>query len=185
MKLAQIISVLLVGLMLGAGLMAWSQEKDQWTYPVVQGYGPAWPLPSAAVQPQKGKTYRAVFDISKLGEKPTDPAPGLVHAARAYNVFAASGVPAGNMKIAIVMHGPGAIAAMNNETYRAKFNVDNPNAPLLAALKKAGAEIFLCGQSLHQLKFQESAMLPEVRLATSAMIVLVTYQNDGCAMMPF
>lgn len=89
------------------------------------------------------------------------------------------------MKIAIVMHGPAGFAAMDNATYRAKYNVDNPNIKLLSELKKAGAEIYLCGQTLHGQKFQESAMLPEVRLATSAMIVLVSYQNNGYALLAF
>jgi intracellular sulfur oxidation DsrE/DsrF family protein len=100
-------------------------------------------------------------------------------------VFASGGVAPKDLKIVIVMHGPGGIVAMNNDTYRAKFNADNPNAQLLADLKKAGAEIYLCGQTLHQQKFAEKAMLPEVKLATSAMIVLLTYQNQGYAMMPF
>lgn len=161
------------------------QEKSEWTYPVVEGYSPAWPLPQAAVQPEKGRTYKVVVEVSKLGEQPTEPAPGLLHAARAYNVFAADGVPPKQMKIAIVMHGAAGYAAMNNETYRAKYNVDNPNAKLIAELKQAGAEIFLCGQTLHGLKFEESGMLPQVQLATSAMIVLVSYQNNGYALLAF
>ncbi len=169
----------------GAASLAAPQEKSEWTYPVVEGYSPAWPLPLAAVQPEKGRVYKAVFEVSKLGEQPTEPAPGLLHAARAYNVFAADGVPPKQMKIAIVMHGAAGYAAMNDETYRAKYNVDNPNAKLIAELKQAGAEIFLCGQTLHGLKFQENAMLPQVQLATSAMIVLVSYQNNGYALLAF
>ncbi len=184
MKTTRAIGLLVVVLLL-AGTLAWSQDKAEWTYPVIKNYGPAWPLPNAAVQPVKGQSYKAIFDITKPGEKPTEPAPGLVHAARAYNVFASGGVAPQNLKIVIVMHGPGGIVAMNNETYRTKFGTDNPNAQLLADLKKAGAEIYLCGQTLHQQKFDEKAMLPDVKLATSAMVVLLTYQNQGYAMMPF
>jgi len=186
MKLKHVLGAVVTILAIaGAVSFAAPEEKSEWTYPVVQGYSPAWPLPQAAVQPEKGKVYRAVFEVSKPGEQPTDPAPGLLHAARTYNVFAADGVPAKDMKIAIVMHGPAGFAAMDNATYRAKYNVDNPNIKLLSELKKAGAEIYLCGQTLHGQKFQESAMLPEVRLATSAMIVLVSYQNNGYALLAF
>lgn len=181
-------------LVLAAGtvtmLAAQERKSDaptsEWTYPVIQGYGRAWPLPHAAGQPQKGRTYKILFNLSQPSRDPSEPMPGLEHAARTLNVFASLGVPPENLKVVAVFHGPVAsYAAMDNDIYRAKFNVDNPNAKLIHELKAAGVNLLLCGQALHELNFNEKDMLPDVKLASSAMLVLAIYQNDGYAMMPF
>lgn len=185
MKLTHALGAMAVVTLMAAAMLALPDEKPDWTFPVIKGFGAAWPLPKAAVQPEKNKIYKAVFDISRFPDKPDDVAVGLVHAARTYNVFASGGVPAQDMKVAIVMHGPAAIVGMNNQTYQAKYKIDNPNLPLLAELKKAGAEVYVCGQSVHIAKFDEAALAPEAQLATSAMIVLVSYQNKGYALMAF
>ncbi len=171
--------------MLNAQNNVQGQASSGWTYPVVKDYGRAWPLPNAAVQPTKGKTYKALFDLSHPAPTPNDILPGLAHIARMVNVFASLGVAPDKLKIVAVFHGPVGFAAMNNDVYRTKFNVDNPNLKIIQELKAAGVEFFLCGQTLHEGNFNEKDMLPEVKLATSAMVVLVAYQNDGYALMPF
>lgn len=183
--LASAAVVPLIGFILIGMMFASTDPKSEWTYPVIKNYGRAWPLPHAAVQPQQGHQYKVLFDLSKPAANPNEPLPGLFHAARTLNVFASLGVQPKDLHVVMVFHGPAAIAAMNNNVYRAKFNVDNPNINLISQLKQAGVEPFLCGQSLHELNFNEKDILPELKLATSAMVVLVTYQNDGYALMPF
>jgi intracellular sulfur oxidation DsrE/DsrF family protein len=184
--------IALLVLVSGTVTMLAAQEKKAgqpadsgWTYSVIQGYGGAVPLPNAEVQPQKGRTYKVLFSLTEAAEKPDEPLPGLDHMARTFNVFGSGGVPPKNLKVVGVFHGPASYAAMSNEVYKAKFGVDNPNLKLIEELKAAGANLFLCGQAAHALKFNEKDMLPQVKLATSAMTVLVTYQNDGYALMPF
>jgi len=156
-----------------------------WTYPVIRDYGRAWPLPYAAVQPQEGRTYKVMFDLTKPAPNPNEVLDGLAHAARTLNVFAADGLPPKNLKVVAVFHGSAGYAAMSNDVYRAKFGVGNPNLKIIHELKTAGVQLLLCGQTLHDLNFNEHDLLPDVELATSAAIVLVTYQNDGYALMPF
>ncbi len=43
-------------------------------------------------------------------------------------------------------------AVRDDAHYRAKLHVDNPNLPLIAALKKAGIEVGMCGQGCTLLK---------------------------------
>ena len=52
------------------------------------------------------------------------------------------------------------------------------------ALKKAGVEVFVCGQSLHELGFKAEEVAGEVPVADSAMLVLVNKQTDGYAYLP-
>lgn len=161
------------------------EPTSGWTYPVIKDYGPAWPLPRAAVQPRKGRTYKVVFNVSQLAASPTEVLPGLTSAARLLNVFAADGLPAKNLKVVAIIHGSAGYSAMSDDVYRAKFGVDNPNLQIIEELKNAGVQPLLCGQTFHELNFSEKDLLPEVKLATSAGIVLVAYQNDGYALMPF
>jgi intracellular sulfur oxidation DsrE/DsrF family protein len=161
------------------------EPTSGWTYPVIKDYGRAWPLPRAAVQPQKGRTYKVIFNLSTAAPNPNEVLPGLANAARLLNVFAADGAPPKNLKVVAIFHGSAGYAAMSNEVYRAKFDVDNPNLKIIQELKAAGVQMLLCGQTFHELNFNERDLLPYVKLATSAAIVLVMYQNDGYALMPF
>lgn len=161
------------------------QANAQAVSPVVKDYGPAWPLPNAAVQPDKNQTYKMIFDLTRPSGDPKETLEGLDHAARTMNVFATLGVPASNLRVALIFHGPATYAAMDNAVYRAKFKVDNPNIKLLSELKDAGAEIYVCGQALRKLKLEEKNVTPDVKVATAAMVVLVVYQHQGYALMPF
>ena len=180
---------ILVLLAVGTTLFAARQQQQSesgWQYPVIKGAGGAIPLPNAAVQPAKNKQYKVLFDITKGAENPKDILPGLDHASRLLNVLSLSGVPAKNIHMVLVFHGAATtIGSMNNETYQAKFHVDNPNAPVLKQLREAGAEIYVCGQAMHALHFTDSEVLPDVKVATAAVVVLVVYQNNGYALMPF
>jgi len=162
-----------------------ANQKSGWEYPVIKDEGPAWPMPHAAVQPAKGKIYKVLVDLTQMPKDPKQPLLGLFHASRTLNVFSTLGVPPKNIRMVAVFHGPASIAAMDNAVYKAKFGVDNPNTKIIAELKAAGVHLFLCGQALHQLHFDEKDVQPPVQVATAAVVVMVVYQNDGYALMPF
>lgn len=180
---------ILVLLAVSITLLAARQQQPSesgWQYPVIKGAGGAIALPNAAVQPDKNKQYKVLFDITKAGDDPKEILPGLDHASRLLNVLSLSGVPAKNIHMVLVFHGKSTtIGSMNNETYQAKFHVDNPNAAVLKELRQAGAEIYVCGQAMHALHFTDNEVLPDVKVATAAVVVLVVYQNNGYALMPF
>jgi hypothetical protein len=67
--------------------------------------------PHAAVQPQHGRTYKVIFDLSKSVPEPKEVLDGLAHAARLRNVFAADGLPITNFKVAGTFHGSAGYAA--------------------------------------------------------------------------
>jgi len=160
-------------------------QKSGWEYPVIKDEGPAWPMPHAAVQPAKGKIYKVLVDLTKMPDDPKQPLLGLFHASRTLNVFSTLGVPPKNIRMVAVFHGPASIAAMDNQVYKAKFGVDNPNTKIIAELKAAGVRLFICGQALHQLHLNEEDVQPPVQVATAAVVVMVVYQNEGYALMPF
>jgi intracellular sulfur oxidation DsrE/DsrF family protein len=89
------------------------------------------------------------------------------------------------VKIAAVCHGGADKAVLSDAAYLARFKLAaNPNLPLIRDLKKAGVEVFVCGQSLHDLGFKVEEVAEEVPVADSAMLVLVNKQADGYAYIP-
>ncbi len=152
-----------------------------WTYPAIAHYGPVRPLPDAAVQPQGGRTYKAVFDVTKPIKAPSRVDAGLDHVARAVNVFAAAHVPPSHLHFVAVLHGPATRAVLDNAHYRRLYGRDNPNLPLLKALRKAGVDVEVCGQALADNHFRRGWVAPSVRVTLSALSDLIIYQNEGYA----
>jgi intracellular sulfur oxidation DsrE/DsrF family protein len=156
--------------------------KTELVYPLVPGHGGVVPLPEAAEQPRKGA--KAVFDVT-ADAKPGEVNKGLEQVARLLNLYGAAGLKAGDVKIAAVFHGEADKAVLSDEAYAARFKVAaNPNLTVIRDLKKAGVEVFVCGQSLHDLGFKAEEVAGEVPVADSAMLVLVNKQTDGYAYIP-
>jgi len=101
------------------------------------------------------------------------------------NALAAAGVPLRNAKFALVFHGAAIPGILDESHYRAKFGVTNPNLKVIAGLKRAGVELFVCGQNLAFDNIDPKVLTPEVRIASDALIVLMTYQNNGYALLSF
>jgi len=151
-------------------------------YPLISGHGGVVPLPRAAEQPRKGA--KAVFDIT-ADAKPGEVNKGLEQVARLLNLYGAAGLKAGDVKIVAMCHGAADKAVLSDEACAARYKVAaNPNLPLIRDLKKAGVEVFVCGQSLHDLGFKAEEVAAEVPVADSAMLVLVNKQTDGYAYLP-
>lgn len=155
-----------------------------WTYPVIAKYGPVHPLPHAAVQPNRHRVYKAIFDVTKGFKDPSKADGGLAHVARAVNVFASAGVPLKNLRFVAVLHGPATTAVMNDAAYKAKYGVNNPNIPLINALRKAGVHVQVCGQALADLGIRHSQVYrPKVSIVLSALSTVVIYGDMGYAYM--
>lgn len=103
--------------------------------------------------------------------------------ARAVNVFVSAGVPVKNLKFVAILHGPATPAALDNAAYKKKYGVDNPNIPLISALRKAGVHVDVCGQALADNGFAHSSINKEVRIDLSALATTVIYGDMGYAYM--
>ena len=90
-----------------------------------------------------------------------------------------------NAKFAIVFHGPAIDAILDEAHSREKFGVSNPNLKVLSQLKKSEAEIFVCGQNLAADKIDPKTLSADVEIASDALVVLMTYQNNGYSLLSF
>jgi intracellular sulfur oxidation DsrE/DsrF family protein len=142
-------------------------------------------IPHAAMIPQKSHVYRAIYNATEAAEQPTQLIPAINMAGSELNAFAVEGVPAVNVKFVVVFHGPAMNGILDEAHYREKFGVSNPNINVLAELKKAGVELFVCGQNLAAEHIDSKTISPDVTVASDALIVLMEYQNKGYALMSF
>jgi intracellular sulfur oxidation DsrE/DsrF family protein len=173
---------LAVALAAGAADRQTPSAKTELVYPIVPEHGGVVPLPRAAEQPRKGA--KAVFDIT-ADAKPGDVNAGLEQVARLLNLYGAAELTARDVKIAAVLHGEADKAVLSDAAYAARFKVAaNPNLPLIRDLKKAGVEVFVCGQSLHALGFKAEEVAKEAQVADAALLVLLNKQMDGYAYIP-
>ena len=64
-------------------------------------------------------------------------------------------------------------------------DVETIHKNILAALKKQGADILICGQMVIADKIDPATLTPDVTIGSEAYIVLITYQNNGYAALSF
>lgn len=179
-KATLVVSALLLGSM-SATAMAAGHPAGYWQYPAIEGYGPVHPRPNAAEQPDKSTIYKVVFNVTKSTKDMSQPNPGLDHVARAVNVFASAGVPLDHLRFVAVIHGPATASVLDAKAYKQKFDTANPNLKLIAALRKAGVKVEVCGQALSDNHFENAEVNPEVTITLSALSDLAIYGNRGYA----
>lgn len=176
-------------LTLGLAILVAPQPRlDRWpapkapVIPEADGYVV---IPNAAVSPGPKTTFRAIFDATRSADKPTQIAPALNMVGSELNAFGVCEMPLQNAKFAVVFHGPAIDAILIDAKYKAKFGVSNPNLSVIAKLKKAGVELFVCGQNLAADHIDPETLSPDVSVASDALLVLVNYQNNGYALLSF
>lgn len=153
--------------------------------PIIQEFGAVHKVDNPDFKLDPTQTYKAVFDIAKSPDQPGQINPQLNTLARFLNMHAQAGVPVENLKVACAIHNLASKDALSNEAYQKRYGMDNPNLPLLEALQEAGAEIYICGQSIHSRKIDRADLASPVKVALSAMTVLITKQNEGYRLIAF
>lgn len=129
------------------------------------------PLPANA-------SFKVAFNINQAADEAGRLNRRLDSAARFLNMHAAAGVPAENIHVAIVVHGP----AVRDLT---RADAGEQNAALVAALQERGARIYVCGQTAASMDIEASELLPGVRMALSAMTAHALLQQQGYTLNPF
>ena len=142
-------------------------------------------IPHVAKAPDRKRMYRAVFDATQGADTPEQLLPALNMAGSELNALGAAGVPLGNAKFVVIFHGAALDGILDDAHYKAKFGVSNPNQKVLRAMKKAGVELFVCGQNLAYAKVDPATLSPDVTVASDALLVSMEYQNAGYALMSF
>ena len=129
---ACILCVFLVLLSLTSFAQAWPAPKAP-AIPQADGYVV---IPNAAVAPDPKTIYRSIFDGTKMPVHTDSILPVINALGGELNDLAVGKVPSGNIKFAIVFHGPAVDGILDDEHYRAKYGIANPNLAVLERMKK-------------------------------------------------
>ena len=140
--------ILFVMLLFGFAATVNAQNINRQTGPVISDFGATFSVENPDFITDTTKVYKVVFDIHGTPDDPTKVNPMLNTLARFLNMHAQAGVPLKNMKVAGVFHNKATHDILVDEGYEAKYGVKNPNLALLTALDKAGANLYICGQSV-------------------------------------
>ena len=81
----------------------------------------------------------------------------------------------------VVIHAQATHSVMNEKAYKKKYKVDSPYADFYKALDEADVEMIVCSQSLNLFGHKPEDVLPQIKIATSALTVMSTYQLKGYA----
>jgi intracellular sulfur oxidation DsrE/DsrF family protein len=82
------------------------------------------------------------------------------------------------------MYGEAIDAALDNEHYRQKYGVDNPNLGVIRTLRTAGIDVAACGQAIADHQEQYQWIAPQVTLALSGLTTITTLEHQGYVLMP-
>jgi hypothetical protein len=149
---------------------------------MIRQYGSLQPIPGASFRLPADLDYKALFDCRRAAEQDGGVLPALNRLARFVNLLESVGIPSGRAKLAAIIHRDATSGALSPEAYRDRFGRDNPNGELVQELRRHGAELIICGQSLLEYGFEPSELDPRVSLAVSSLGVLVSYQLAGFAL---
>ncbi len=164
-------------------LPASAQNANFHPGPAIAEFGPVASVDSDMAMSKKTK-FAVRFDVADAA-KPGELNRALVSAARFLNMSAENGVAPENVKLAIVVHGGATMDLAVDARYRADNAVANANAALITALAAKGVEIYLCGQSAAAHNISRDALLPEIKMALSAMHAHALLDAKGYSLNPF
>lgn len=154
-------------------------------FPVIKNFGGVFEVPGAVERPSADLDYKVAIEIETSTAKPEDLHYFLNRVARLVNLHVMGGVPPEKLHVVAVIHGEGVRVLLNDKAYQKKFKSENPNGAIIRELDQAGVKLVVCGQSLLARDIDPGLIMPEVKLATSMLTTLTTYQMMGYAVLNF
>ena len=156
-------------------------QNRKWVNPIIKNYGRILDLEKVDVKPDPNMKYKILIELVHDMDKPERVNFSASNVARLINLHAVGGVKKKNLDVVVVIHAGATNAVINNEAYQVKYEKDNPYISLYEELSEAGVELIVCGQSLELYKNKAEDVIPQVKIATSALTAVSTYQLKGYA----
>jgi predicted peroxiredoxin len=164
-----------------------SDPKYQMMFPAIKGYkwGGVAPVQNVTELADPNMKYKLLMELTGFAAKGQEATAkneingGIGEVARKVNLHVAAGVPQKNIDLVIIVHAGALFAFLNNEKYKRKYGIDNPNITLIKDLLNFGAKIIVCGQAMTFLGLEMGDLVPGIKEALSAQTVLSTYELKG------
>lgn len=164
-----------------------SDPKYQMMFPAIKGYNWAGvaPVQNVTELADPKMKYKLLMELTGFAAKGQEKTAkneingGIGEVARKVNLHVAAGVPQKNIDLVIIVHAGALFAFLNNEKYKRKYGIDNPNIKMIKDLQNFGAKIIVCGQAMTFLGLEMEDLVPGIKEALSAQTVLSTYELKG------
>jgi intracellular sulfur oxidation DsrE/DsrF family protein len=154
-------------------------------FPIVKGFGGIYEIPEATERPDPKGEYKIIIDLVSAADDPKKINRMVDNIARMVNLHGIAGVPKDRIKVKVAVHGAAIFSMLNDEEYQKINGVKNPNLPVFEALKDAGVEFYICGQSLIARNMKTTEMWEGAEIALSMLTTLTTYVPQGYMLMRF
>ena len=154
-------------------------------FPMVKGFGGIYEIPGATELPDPDLEYKILVDLTSAAEDNKEVSRFVDNVARLMNLHGLAGVARDRISVKVIVHGGAIFSLLGDAAYRGRFDVDNPNLQVYRALKEAGAEIMVCGQSLIARNLKAEDLWDGVVIAHSAMTTITTYVPKGYVYLKF
>lgn len=152
---------------------------------IIKNFGETFKVDNPDIKTDTSAEFKVIFDVSQSSSDRSVINKNIVTAARFLNMHASEGMKKEQLKVAMTIHGGAWQDVLNNEAYKEKFGVDNPNLELINELSEAGADIIICGQTAAFRGITKDNANPNVKFALSAMTALLQYQKVGYTFIKF
>jgi intracellular sulfur oxidation DsrE/DsrF family protein len=166
-------------------IVSFSQETKIGNKTIIQDFGKVYTVNNPDLILDKNKTYKVIFDIYTDNKDNSKVNPLLNTVARFINMHVQTGVPLENIDVVVVLHGKATKNALTSNAFFEKYILANPNNKLLIALNNVNVETYVCGQSYAYNEFKPTELNKNVKMALSALTVLVEYQSQGYQLITF
>jgi intracellular sulfur oxidation DsrE/DsrF family protein len=153
-------------------------------YPLIKGskWSGVIPVKDPTEIPDPNQQYKLLFELAsdiKDSAAAKEIHGGLAEIGRVINLHVASGIPAKNLDIVVVVHGGALKALLNDREYKKNYGIRNPNIAIIRQFLDAGARFIACGQAMWFKEITREEMIPEVKISVTAQTVLSNYRLKG------
>jgi intracellular sulfur oxidation DsrE/DsrF family protein len=154
-------------------------------FPIVQGFGGIYEIPEATERPDSDGVYKIIIDLVASSENPKQINRMVDNIARMINLHGIAGVPKENIKVKVAIHGGAVFTILNDAYYEKLYGVKNPNLAVYEALKEAGVDLYVCGQSLIARGMKTTDVSSHAVIALSMLTTLTKYVPQGYTLLRF
>lgn len=174
--------LLFVSFLLSLALSAQRQSK---VFPVIKDYGGVYEVPYAIDKPDPKIDYKIVVESEGAIEHPDSLYRPFENIARMYNLHVYGGVPRNHIHLDVVIFYKAIFVILDNDSYKKKFGVDNPNLKVIEEMKQAGINLYACGQSVTGFGIDPKTINPNFQVVLSRATTVSTRQMKGYAFFKF
>ena len=164
---------------------ALSAQETAVAGPVIFSAGAVFPIPTPDFATPPDLDYRLAFAVGQGSPSPDQLNVGFNSVARFLNMHVQAGVPRERVRAAVVVHGTAGWEILEDDAYRERFGVANPNSELIEELLDFGVQVILCGQTAASRGIPHESRIEGVQVALSAMTAFVVLQEQGYRVNPW